>query len=192
MSRKDLRVFGRRLAICFLIALAFAILISEVAYRFQKDRVNRPPQAVELVIPAGTAEQVQQGNPVPSIPEEMDFLIGDVLVVINEDSVDHQLGPVWVPPASRASLPLELADKFSFACSFKPGRYLGINVREPTTLITRLTGLGLITPPTAMILLVYSILVFPLQAKGRPKSGKREPGSGPYVRSVKPSPSRNE
>jgi hypothetical protein len=97
-----------------------------------------------------------------------------------------------VPPASRASLPLELADKYAYACSFKPDRYLGINVRKPTTLTTRLTGLALATPPTTMILLVYSILLFPLSRAQKISSAGRGLQPGPYVQAAESSPQQGE
>lgn len=177
LSRSDFKRFARRLGISFFIALTFGVVISEVAFLFQKDRVARPPQTIELVIPAGTAAEVAAGKPVPSIPEAMDFLIGDTLQVVNQDEVDHQLGPVWVPPGTSASLRLEQADKFAYACSFKPTRYLGVNVRQPTTLSTRLTGLGLVVPPTTMVLLVYSLLLYPLKGKENESTPPETPGT---------------
>ena len=144
-----------------MISLVFVLILSEVSYQFQRDRIARQPETIELVIPAGTAARVASGEPVPTIPDEMDFLLGDTLLVVNEDIVDHQLGPVWVPPGTSAQLSLDEAEKYSYSCSFQPSRFLGINVRPPTTLLTRLTGLALAVPPTTMVLLLYGFLVFP-------------------------------
>ncbi len=54
----------------------------------------RPPQEIVLTIPSGTADQVARGEQPPSIPENMVFVVGDTLVVKNDDTVDHKLGPV--------------------------------------------------------------------------------------------------
>jgi hypothetical protein len=147
---------------------------SEVAYRFQRDRIARQPETIELVIPLGTADRVAAGDPVPTIPDEMDFLLGDTLLVINQDQVDHQLGPIWVPPGSSAQLSLDEPEKYSYSCSFQPSRFLGINVRPPTTLLTRLTGLALAVPPTTMVFFLYGFLVFP-------PGGKKENDTSPPV-----------
>ena len=124
-STSKISIFVKRFIISFLISLAFVVLLSEVSFQFQKDKVARAPDIIELVIPSGTADRIAQGEPVPSIPAEMDFLTGDVLTVVNSDNVDHQLGPVWVPPGTSASLRLDQAEKFANSCSFQPRGILG-------------------------------------------------------------------
>ena len=161
---------GRRLLILFIISLTLVWVGSEVAFAFQKEKYDRAPQEIELVIPAGTAERVAAGEPVPSIPDEMVFVLGDTLVVSNQDVVGHQLGPLVVPPGAKASLALEQPTKFAYQCSFRPTRYLGIDVRQPTDLGTRLTALGLATPPTAAFLFVYSLIIWPLKPREKPKA----------------------
>ncbi|MBE0411123.1 MAG: hypothetical protein IBX69_15485, partial [Anaerolineales bacterium] len=103
------------------------------------------------------------GDPVPSIPDEMVFVVGDTLLVRNEDRVDHELGPLWVPAGSSASLVLEQPRKFRYACSFQNTKYLGIDVRQPTTWSTRITALAVASPATAIFIFIYSILVWPLK-----------------------------
>lgn len=158
-----LRLGAKRLAILFAISLASVWLISEGAFLLQKEDTDRAPETIELDIPLGTAERVAAGQASPAIPDEMTFVLGDTLMVRNHDSTDHQLGPLWVPSGSSASLKLELADKFAYSCSFQPSSYLGLNVVKPTTWLTRLTALGLATPPTTAVLFVYSILIWPLK-----------------------------
>ena len=87
-----------RLAITFVAALALVWIGSEVAFYFLRADTDRVPSEIELVIPTGTAAKVAAGEPVPVIPDEMTFVLGDTLVVKNEDLVDHQLGPLWIPP----------------------------------------------------------------------------------------------
>lgn len=153
----------KRLLMILAIALVFVFTINEVFYLFQKDENDRAPQTKQLVIPSGTANQVANGESSPTIPEEMVFVVGDVLEVKNEDSVDHQLGPIWVPPGTTGRLVLEDANKYAYSCSFAPSRYLGIDVREATTLETRLIALAFATPPMAIFLFIYSLLVFPIK-----------------------------
>ena len=167
-----------RLMVCAAIATVTVFAISEAAFRLQKDSIVREPQTIELVIPAGTAELVAAGGEVPSIPEEMRFLQGDVLLVKNQDNVDHQLGPVWVPPNGNARLSLKKVENILLSCSFAPSNYLGIDVRQPTTWFTRATALALAVPPTTMFLLVYSLVLFPFNKQPVPgESPRPEPAS---------------
>jgi hypothetical protein len=53
---------------------------------------------------------------------------------------------------------MEQADKYAYSCSFQPSRYLGLDVRQATTLSTRLTGLIVATPATVAFLFIYSRL----------------------------------
>lgn len=167
---------AKRLAFLFVISLAAVWLISEGAFLLFKENTDRAPETIELVIPQGTAERVAAGQASPAIPEEMTFVLGDTLMVKNNDSTDHQLGPLWVPSGSSASIKLEQADKFAYSCSFQPSSYLGLNVVKPTTWVTRLTALGLATPPTTVFLFVYSILIWPLKPKD--ESDGAEPMTG--------------
>jgi hypothetical protein len=154
-----------RLIITFLISLALVWVGSEVAFYFLRENTDRVPQEIELVIPSGTAEMVAAGESVPSIPDEMTFVLGDTLIVNNEDSVDHQLGPLWIPPRSKASLVLDAADRYAYSCSFQTSRYLGLNVKQATTWQTRLVALGYTVPATTAFLFIYSLALWPINPK---------------------------
>lgn len=159
----------------FLLVVAVSVLaswiISELGLRLQQDQnTARAPQQIELIIPAGTAAKVAAGESAPGIPNEMTFVLGDVLVVRNEDSETHTLGPLLVPAGASASLPLNEEDNFSMTCSFNASSYMGLTVRPPTTLRTRLVGISFATIPTAGMLFVYSLLVFPVDRKADPKA----------------------
>lgn len=157
-------LFGR-LTISLLLGLALAWVMSEIAFLILKDSSDHVPQHVELIIPAGTAERVAAGDTPPSIPSDMSFVVGDTLVVKNEDKVSHQLGPVWVPPGATASLALDQANRFAYACTFQPSRYFGLDVRSRVTVTTRLQALILAGPPMAALIAIYSIVIWPLQPR---------------------------
>jgi hypothetical protein len=161
----NLKKYTSRFLVVFVIALLLVFAINEGAFHLIRDEADRAPQTVELVIPAGTAESIARGEETPSIPDEMVFVVGDTLLIANQDDSDHQLGPVWVPPGSRASLVLDEVNNFAYSCSFQPSRYLGLDVRSGTTIWSRVTALLLAGPPTAMFLFIYSLLVFPLDKK---------------------------
>ncbi|UCD99338.1 MAG: hypothetical protein JSV42_01025 [Chloroflexota bacterium] len=152
----------KRLLITLVISLALVWIGSEVAFFFLKEDTDRLPEQIELVIPPGTAEKVATGEEVPTIPDEMTFVLGDTLVVKNEDTVDHQLGPLWIPPRSKASLVLDAAERYAYSCSFQASRYLGLNVRKPTTWQTRFLALGFTVPATTAFFFIYSLALWPL------------------------------
>lgn len=151
-----------RLIIVLFISLALVWIGSEVAFYFLRENTDRLPEQIELVIPPGTAEKVAAGESIPSIPDEMTFVLGDTLIVKNEDSVNHELGPLWIPPRSKASLVLDAADRYAYSCSFQTSRYLGLNVRQPTTWKTRLLAIGFTVPATTAFFFIYSLALWPI------------------------------
>lgn len=163
MTFTDLLPYLKRLLLVLAVSTSAVWLISEIGIRLQGESAARPPQTVELVIPAGTAAQVESGEDPPGIPDEVAFVLGDVLLVRNLDQVAHTLGPLLIPPGSSASMPLDQADNLALTCSFKPSQYLGLDIKPPTTLSTRLIALLFAVPPTAAMLYVYSLLAFPFK-----------------------------
>ncbi len=165
-ERFQLRPYLIRLLIVVAISVILTAAFNEGSYWLQKDQYDRAPKTIQLVIPAGTAERVAAGEDVPAIPEEMVFVLGDTLQVKNEDNVTHQLGPIWVPPGTTGSLLMEQAENLAFSCSFATSRYLGLDVRQPTTLGTRFTALAIAAPTTAVLFFLYSLLIFPVNQSG--------------------------
>ncbi|HAV76761.1 MAG TPA: hypothetical protein DCX53_05335 [Anaerolineae bacterium] len=154
-----LNILLKRIGIAVLIGLGLGAAISEVPFFFLRETA-RPPQEVVLEIPAGTADHVARGEQPPSIPENMLFVVGDVLVVKNEDSVDHKLGQLWIPANSSAQLSLNQEENFAFECSFQPDNYFGLDVREPLTTSTRIFGILYTGLPMAVLIALYSF-IFP-------------------------------
>lgn len=183
-TKTALRLGLKRILILFLISIGLVFLGSELAYKYIKDVSDRAPEIIELIIPEGTAAKVEAGEPVPAIPEEMLFVVGDTLLVRNQDVVAHQLGPLWVPAGSNASLVMEQAERVAYTCSFQASNYLDLNVKPPTTLTTRISALALTVPPTTMFLFLYSLILWPLAPREKTMTGangmsvKVEPKTG--------------
>lgn len=146
------------------IGLFLGFVISEASFMLLKES-NRPPEVVVLKIPQGTAAQVAKGIAPPSIPEEMTFVVGDTLLVENNDTVAHQLGPLWIPAGSTASKVLDTNQNFIFACSFQPTNILGLDVREPVTIWTKVGGVIFAGVPFGAILALYSTIMWPIKRK---------------------------
>lgn len=162
-----LRMHINRFLLLAIVATIVAVVFNEVAFRLQAEESDRAPRRITFVIPQGTAERVRSGDPVQLFPEEMIFVVGDELQVTNQDVEPHQLGPVFVPAGTSASLLLEKAARLSYDCSFQSSRYLGLDVRPATTLGTRIIGLLLTAPTLAVLLYLYSLAARPIIAVRR-------------------------
>jgi len=157
--------FVSRFFILLGVGLFFGWLVGEIGYQLTREAVRNEPEVVNLIIPAGTAKRIAAGEMVTAgLPEDYIFLQGDTLQVQNNDTVSHQLGPVWVPPGSAASLFLAASNRYSYACSFQSNQYLGLDVRARTTAWSRLQGIVFIGLPTGVLLFLYS-LAFSVRAE---------------------------
>jgi hypothetical protein len=152
-----------KIIISMLIGLLSGLAINEIAFALLHE-TSRAPKVIEIVIPNGTAEQVARGEDPPTIPDSMYFVVGDTLVVKNNDTVNHELGPLWIPAGSSASLSLNDAQSYAFSCSFQPRQTFGLNVQEALTTSTRLYGLLLSGVPAGILIALYA-LVMPAKKK---------------------------
>jgi hypothetical protein len=150
----------RKILVSAVLGLLVGILVSEVPFLFLQETA-RPPKEITMTIPAGTSDQVARGKQPPSIPENMTFVVGDRFIVRNEDSVDHKLGPLWIPANSSAELSLDREESLAYECSFQPGKYFGLDVREPLTLGTRLYGILFVALPMSIMIALYSFMIVP-------------------------------
>jgi hypothetical protein len=172
MNRHSRMLFKKamiRLFVLTVISTVVVLGVMEVSFIFQKDPGDRGPQVIELIIPQGTAQMVAAGEQAASIPEEMSFVVGDTLVIHNQDDVQHQLGPLYIPAKSSASLGIKISDSHTYTCSFQQTKFLGLDVHPATTIWTRMQGLLLAAPSTAIFLFVYSLNIFPLEKKPKTK-----------------------
>jgi hypothetical protein len=148
----------KRIVISMVIGMAIGVLVSEVSFILLHETA-RPPHEVVLSIPVGTAEQVARGEQPPSIPKDMVFVVGDTLVIKNEDIVDHKLGQLWIPAKSTAELSLNEAQNVAFECSFQPGNYFGLDVHQALTMGTRIYGVLYLGLPLGILFALYSFVI---------------------------------
>jgi len=153
----------RKILISMLIGLLVGVAVGEIPFIFQRETA-RQPKTVIITIPPGTAERVALGEKPPTIPENMIFVVGDVLVVENNDSADHKLGPLWIPAHTSAQLALSQKENLAYECSFQPGKYFGLDVREPLTMGTRIYGILYAGIPLGVLIALYSF-AFPSKKK---------------------------
>jgi len=152
------KLITKRILIFLVIGIVVGAAISEITFLFLRE-TGRAPKEILLTIPAGTAEQVARGEQPPALPENMIFVVGDVLTVKNEDAVDHQMGPLWIPAGASAHLALAVEENLAYECSFQSTKYIGLDVREPVTLGTRLYGILYAGIPLGVLLALYSFIM---------------------------------
>jgi len=160
MEKMPKNFLVKRILLSTLFGLLIGVVVSEVPFLFLRETA-RAAREIVLTIPAGTSAQVARGEQPPSIPENMTFVVGDRLTVKNEDSIDHKLGPLWIPANSSAQLDLDQEENLAYECSFQPGKYFGLDVREPLTPRTRLYGIFYVAFPMAILFVLYSLVITP-------------------------------
>jgi hypothetical protein len=164
MNQKNF--YFKRIVYSVLLGLLVGVGITEIPILLQH-QAARGPEEIELTIPAGTANQIANGEQPPSIPQNMTFVVGDTLIVKNEDSVDHKLGPLWIPANASARLSFSQKENLTYECSFQAGNYFGLDVRDPLTTATHLVGIFGTGIPLAVLIALYS-LVLPVKKEHAP------------------------
>ncbi len=154
-----------RILVSLIVGILIAILINEVSFLIMGSGSTRPAKKTQLVIPAGTQQKMEQGQAKSIIPNGINFVIGDELIITNQDSVDHTFGNVFIPKGSSATVVFNQANTFSYQCSFEPKRVLGFEVREPLTTSTRVFGILLAGVPLGVMLYIYSLAAAPVKEK---------------------------
>ena len=82
------------------------------------------------VIPQGTWSRRMAGEDVEILPQTIRLTLDveDVLVLVNEDDVPQQFGPVLMMPGQSFSLPFAVASEYQFACTAHVSGYLTVIV----------------------------------------------------------------
>lgn len=156
----------KRILISLVVAILLAGFGSEIAFRLQGVNTSRGPQTVDIVIPAGTSAKIAEGQGV--VPTGQTFVTGDLLVVKNQDSVTHTLGPLVIPAGSSASMKLDQSGSLSYICSFEPSKYFGMEVQPALTMTTRIEAALIAGIPLGLLIGVYSLVVYPLKPVVKP------------------------
>jgi len=148
----------QRILLAFAAGILIGLAVSELTFLFVGETA-RKPKTIAIVIPPGTADLVARGEQPPTLPQDMTFVVGDILSVENKDSVDHQLGPLWIPPGASGQLNLGEVASLAFDCSFQPSKVIGLDVREPLTLSTRLYGILYAGLPLGILIALYFVIM---------------------------------
>jgi hypothetical protein len=163
MNLNTFRPYLVRVAVITAISFVFSLGFNEITFAMTKEPTDRAPTTFTIVIPPGTSARIASGETVELLPEDATFVVGDVLEVKNQDSVSHQLGPIWTPPGTSGRLTVDTATRHSYTCSFSSTQYLGFDVRPAVTISTRLIALFLTVPTLGMLIFLYSLAWRPIK-----------------------------
>ena len=112
-------------------ALVFLVIgLSVAAYRGAVLREEL--RQYVIVIPAGTAERLAAGDTTGAPPHSFELILGvrDVLVIQNEDSVWHQVGPYRVAPGHTLQQRFSRPGTIQATCTMTASQQVEIVVRE--------------------------------------------------------------
>lgn len=82
-----------------------------------------------FVIPAGTGAQIDAGQLVEILPAQLDVRVADRLVIVNDDSRAHVVGPFAVRAGETLRHTFNEPGRFVGECSVHPSGELAIVVR---------------------------------------------------------------
>ena len=96
-------------------------------------------RALTFVIPPGTAARLKANEPLHVVPSPIHLTLGirDILVLTNDDTVIHQLGPVILGSRQTYRIPFRTPGRFQYACSLHTAGTLTL-VIEPMDSLGRL------------------------------------------------------
>jgi hypothetical protein len=146
-ERVSLRVVAASLVLGFVIG---ALLTAVAWTAFGAEPVG-PPRDVQLVIPAGTAEQINAGGPTV-IPSQIRLIEGDRLVLVNQDVVDHTIGGWQVASGMTLTILADVPATSIFTCTIHPSGNLGLVVSARPGLAEAIVLTILVSVPIGLVL----------------------------------------
>ena len=116
-----------------LVALALAAVVLIVVPLGLSRLVHQPAgHEYRFEIPTGTAARLAAGEQVDVLPADLDFALRDRLVVVNHDTVTHQVGPFTVPAGQQIDRRLSEAGSYSGFCTLHSDDRIDIQVSTKT------------------------------------------------------------
>jgi len=96
---------------------------------FANDNSRQAPD-YSYVIPAGSGEAIDRGEPLDILPEELDVKVGEVIELVNEDDRGHLIGPFFVGKGETVRQRFSSPGMFVGECSVHPSGQIVLNVTE--------------------------------------------------------------
>lgn len=87
----------------------------------------------QYIIPRGTGDRIDAGEPVNIVPRRLDLNLGDSIEIVNQDAVGHNVGPFFVGEGETVSQVFRTEATYEDACSIHPSGAFTIVVSSPVT-----------------------------------------------------------
>lgn len=94
----------------------------------QEEVVDAGPADIQVHIPEGSGELVDQGRPLNLMPQELNVEVGEVIEIINEDSRGYLVGPFYVGANETVRHEFSAPGSFVGECSVSSSGQITINV----------------------------------------------------------------
>jgi hypothetical protein len=106
-----------------LVALGALVVLGAGALTLVLTRDSPLPAGVDnaFVVPAGTATTLDAGGSVNILPRDLEVRVGDRIVVANEDTRNHAVGPWTVPAGDTFTFRFKAVGRYDSHCSLHQG-----------------------------------------------------------------------
>ena len=83
-----------------------------------------------FLIPAGSGEAIDRGDPLDILPLEMNVTVGEVIEIINQDDRGHLIGPFFVGKGETIRQRFTATGTFIGDCTVHPSGQITLHVSE--------------------------------------------------------------
>ena len=82
------------------------------------------------VIPLGSGELIEAGEPVAIIPNRLDVVVGETIEIVNEDDRNHLVGPYFVGAGETMRQRFSSVGRLEGVCTVHPDGEIVVNISE--------------------------------------------------------------
>lgn len=120
---------GRMLLIGAALTVIAVLFIVLLAPR-EKQESEQIGRTHSFVVPAGTGERLDRGDKIEIVPRTLEVKVGDSLIIRNEDSRTHTVGPVVVRAGESAEQNFTRPGVVEGECTVHPDDKFTIRISE--------------------------------------------------------------
>lgn len=117
---------GPFIAIVIVAALA---LVAGAAIWVAASGGGRDAETIAIVVPPGTADRLAAGEKVEIMPTRLEFRVGDMIRIRNDDDVEHSVGPYQVKAGQEMVLRYGAVGVYEGYCPLSEGERYEIVVK---------------------------------------------------------------
>jgi plastocyanin len=122
----------RRATTVAALVMVVAIVAAAAAYGLARTS-GATPKGVDhtFVVPAGAGDRLDQGNALEILPRDLEVRVGDRLIVVNDDTRTHVVGPWTIRADSTFRFRFTRVGRYDSHCSLHQSGRFFIDVLPP-------------------------------------------------------------